>query len=442
MTATHTPGVPATPRPDGGDSAPPRAIWLRIFAGILAGLWTGLGLAVLITYRPGGPLDVAVGLAAFLPVAVVTVAIVWPPVAHTWRGAAAVIWLAITAALLVIPLIGLVGRQLVLGVGRTLLPSPEVAYGAVLATVATALYATLGLVSVRGARSGEAATDIDRRPGVFAASAAAVAITVAIGVVFGSLAWVNDAALREVPVPPSRFGPTDPVLPLPRCADPLAIGAGAALTLEVEAREDDEPIGTALLTGERAGTDERWTGSADGPLGPVVTGYTRIGGQAWILADGRWAETTIDPFGLAGLADLTVDGPVAVTVRRPDRPPVAEDLGVEIVGGAKARRCRTAIDGPTAHRAFVALRWLAGGDPVAVRAPLTAWRGTLDWWVFADGQLGQAFLSLNGYPGDAWGRRGIQGEIRARLTATDRGAPHAIVAPVSAPGDASAPPAP
>lgn len=442
MTATRDPGIPAPPGVDAGVSAPPRAIWLRVFAGILAGLWTGLGLAVLITYRPGGPLDVAVGLSAFLPVAVITVAVVWPPVAHTWRGAAAVVWLGIAAALLVIPLIELLGRQLVLGVGRTLLPSPEVAYGAVVATLATALYATLGLVSVRGARSDEAATDIDRRPGVFAAAAAAVAITAGIGVVFGSLAWVNEVALREVPVSPSRFGPTDPALPIPRCADPLAIGAGAALTLEVEAREDDEPIGTALLTGERSGTDERWTGSADGPLGPVVTGYARTGDRAWILRDGRWEDAPIDPFGLAGLADLTVDGPVAVTVRRPDRPPVAEDLGVEIVGGVKARRCRTAIDGPTAHRAMVALRWIAGGDPVAVRAPLVAWRGTLEWWVFADGQLGQAFLRLNGYPGDAWGRRGIQGELRARLTAVDRAEPHVIRPPVPAPDDATTAPAP
>ena len=46
---------------------------------------------------------------------------------------------------------------------------------------------------------------------------------------------------------------------------------------------DDEPVGSAFLSGERQGTDEHWTGSADGPSGPVVTGYTRVGDEAWRL---------------------------------------------------------------------------------------------------------------------------------------------------------------
>jgi hypothetical protein len=116
-------------------------------------------------------------------------------------------------------------------------------------------------------------------------------------------------------------------------------------------------------------------------------------------------------------------------VRRPELPPVAEDVGLELIQGAKARHCRTAIDGPTALRTLVPLRWLAGGDPVAVTATLVAWRGTLDWWVFADGQLGMATLVINGYPGDAWPTSGLQGEIRATMTAIDRAFAHVVRPP-------------
>ena len=37
---------------------------------------------------------------------------------------------------------------------------------------------------------------------------------------------------------------------------------------------------------------------------------------------------------------------------------VPEDLGIEIIEGARARHCRTFIDGPTALDAFLPLRWL------------------------------------------------------------------------------------
>ena len=78
---------------------------------------------------------------------------------------------------------------------------------------------------------------------------------------------------------------------------------------------------------------------------------------------------------------------------------------------------------------LVPLRWIAGGDPVAITAQLPAWRGTLDWWVFADGQLGLAQLVLNGYPGDAWPTSGLQGEIHAEMRAIDRGFRHVVEPP-------------
>ena len=132
---------------------------------------------------------------------------------------------------------------------------------------------------------------------------------------------------------------------------------------------------------------------------------------------------------MLGLNALTVDGPVAVAARRPERPPVAEDVGLELIEGAKARHCRTAIDGPTALRTFVVVRWIAGGDPVAITSELVAWRGTLDWWVFADGQLGRAALVINGYPGDAWPASGLQGEVTVRMSAIDRAFSHVVQPP-------------
>ncbi len=82
---------------------------------------------------------------------------------------------------------------------------------------------------------------------------------------------------------------------------------------------------------------------------------------------------------------------------------------MELVEGARARHCRTAVDGPTALDTFLPLRWLAGGQLLTVTHPLTEWRGTLDWWVFGDGQLGQASVIINGYPGEAWADVGHPG---------------------------------
>lgn len=413
----------------------PRTLGIRLLAALLAGLWAGLGLIVLVGYRPGGPWDQAVGLAACVPAAIAAIAIVRPPVPGTWHGTLAVTWLIVITSLIVMPLIGLVVTQLVTGVGRTLLPSPEVIYAAIVATAATCLVTALGLVAARTRDPDPvtgrpaAGSPIDRRAGVFAAASIALATTLVIAGGFGAATWGNERGIDAQPAGASRFGPTDAVLPVPRCADPVAIGDGAALHMEAELRIDDEPVGTALLDGVRSGIDEAWQGSADGPSGPVVTGYVRLDETAAILRAGRWVDAAVDPFGLAGPDGLTVDGPVAATAHDPDLPPVAEDAGVELIEGAKARRCRTAIDGPTANEAFLPIRWLAGGDPVAVLAPLTAWRGTLDWWVFADGQLGQARLVLNGLPADAWDSPGIQGELQLVLTATDRDEPHPVVAP-------------
>ena len=63
---------------------------------------------------------------------------------------------------------------------------------------------------------------------------------------------------------------------------------------------------------------------------------------------------------------------------------------MEVIEGARARRCRIAIDGTTFREAFPQVAWLVGD------ADLHRWRGQLDYWVFLDGQLGQVAGSANG----------------------------------------------
>ena len=85
-----------------------------------------------------------------------------------------------------------------------------------------------------------------------------------------------------------------------------------------------------------------------------------------------------------------------------------------MIEGARARRCRVAVDGATFRAAFPQIRWLVGD------ADIERWRGQLDYWVFADGQLGQVAGSVNGEAG-AIRPEAIQATIEVFLTATERG---------------------
>jgi hypothetical protein len=53
-------------------------------------------------------------------------------------------------------------------------------------------------------------------------------------------------------------------------------------------------------------------------------------------------------------------------------------------------------------------------------ADVTRWRGELDYWVFADGELGRVAGSVNGIA-TGIDALAIQATITATLTATDRG---------------------
>ena len=95
----------------------------------------------------------------------------------------------------------------------------------------------------------------------------------------------------------------------------------------------------------------------------------------------------------------------------PEARAAAESRGVEVIEGAPARHCRVAIDGPTFLAAFPQASFLVGD------ADLARWRGQLDYWVFLDGQLGQIAGSVNGDAADIE-PGALQATVQVDLTAT------------------------
>jgi hypothetical protein len=415
----HAATLPADPRVAGRTQR--RVLGLRLLAALLAGLWSGLAIALLVAYRPGGPLDQLVGTAAFLPVAVAVVAVIWPPVIDAWRPAATVAWLGIISALLVGPLLLGIIETLAAGGRQELFPSAEVAYAGVLALGTTCLFGSLGLVGTRWGGN------LTTRASLISAFALAGVLTVIGTLVFGGAAVANELALRARPHPTSRFGPTDALIPPPHCNEPVKLGPNAVLEVTASAAVDGDTVGNVLLTGARKGDDERWTALMQGQFAQGAASYVRVGAEAKLHESGQdWRS--IDPHGLGLLGDqgLTIEEPVEAVVLGALGKPVTEELGLELIEGAQARHCRTPVDGPTAVEISLPLRWLAGGQLVAPAAELEAWRGNLDWWVFADGELGQAVVTINGYPGEAWASAGLQGSITARMTALDRTVPQSV----------------
>jgi hypothetical protein len=412
--------------------APAAAAWRwlsRLLAVCLLGLWTGLAIVILIAYRPGGPWDALVAAAAFAPVCIAAIAVVRPPMPDPegrdlWRSRAALAWIGLLACLLVASMLVLEVRILAAGGDQALLPSLEVTYALILAIGFLSIYAALGVTR------GEAPPGWRGHGRLVHALGIAVVMCVGAAFLMGGAAVANDLALRDQPRAPSRFGPTDTTTTPPGCDVPVTLGPGAAVDIAAGASIDGTSIGTAAISGVRQGLDESWSGSVETEFATVQAGYTRLGDHAWLsVGPSQPTARRADPFGMMGADALTLDGPVVAMLTATDPTIVAEDLGVELVEGARARHCRTAVDGPTALDTFLPLRWLAGGQLLRVTHPLTEWRGTLDWWVFTDGQLGQASVIINGYPGEAWPTSGIQGAMEAKLTALDRTLEHPVTPP-------------
>jgi hypothetical protein len=389
-----------------------RRFELRLIAFALLVAWTVSAALVLLAYRPGGPLDLLVGLTAMFPIAIALAAVVWPPVARGDLAFPTMVWLGILALLCLVPSIAGVVTQLLAYGSRTLLPSAEAAYPWVVALLATSLFAGFGVI--RRLTGGTA----DRRRRLLGGIAFGVLATVLAGGVFAAIAVANDVAMRDAAVTASRFGPTTGDGVPPDCDGTLTVGPSAQLMLHLAATVDRQPLGSVELDGVRVGNDYRWLGyvASDRQLGQY--GAARIGDVAWATTRGSpWRQVSDSSVATEGIDVQVLDAALTPGYRA-----TAEDRGLETIEGARARRCRIAVDGAVFAAAFPQVALLVGD------ADLHRWRGQLDYWVFLDGQLGQVAGSLNG-EGAGITPESLLGTIDVRMTATERGRNSVIYPP-------------
>ena len=389
-----------------------RTIELRILAMLLVVLWFVTCALVLIGYRPGGPVDVIVGLAAIGPVLIAVAAVAWPPVARGDRAFAGIAWLGLFAVLLLVPSIAGVITQLVGRGPQTLLPSFEAAYPWGIALFATGLYAGLGIARRR------LGGGMIRRRRLLVGGGFAMLMVLAAGSVFGAVAIVNELALGNRPAIASRFGPTDPDAEVPPCTGALAAGSTARLDLRLDASVDNRRTGQVVIGGIRDGRDVRWNGFAATRLLVGQVGAARVGERVWNRQPGTaWTETS-----LGSMENGDLDVPLINEALTPENRSVAEDRGLSFIEGARARHCRITIDGDALRRALPEVSLLIG------QTDISRWRVDLDYWVFADGQLGQADGRATG-PAGGLDEDALLAALRFRLTAVDRGLPVTVFAP-------------
>jgi len=389
-----------------------RLIQVRILGAALTGCWLAAFVLVLAGYRPGGPLDLLVGLAAIGPMLVAIAAVRYPPIARDERAFAAIVWLGIGAVLLLVPSLAGLVTQLTGRGPQTLLPSGEAAYPWLLALGATCVFAGIGLARRRLGDSG-----VRRRRFVVGTLLGLVLLFVT-GAAFASAAIVNELSVSNRLSTASRFGPTQNVTEPPTCTEPVLAGRTSRVQLTMDGTVDDRYAGQLAIDGIRDGTDVSWTGFAATREALGTFGITRIGDRAWELLPGQdWK----------GVAHGDVDGrdldrqlvAVALTPSEQNAP---EDRGLAYIEGALARHCRITLVGTTLRKALPEVALLVGD------ADISRWRGELDFWVFSDGQLGQADGRITGSAvGIADGA--LQAGIRFRLLAYDRGLPVSVMPP-------------
>ena len=378
----------------------------------LAALWLAAFGLVLLGYRPGGPIDILVGIAAIGPMLVALTAIIWPPVARGERAYAGVAWLALGAILLLVPSLANLVAQLTGRGPQTLLPSLEAAYPWLLALAATGLFAGLGLAR---RRLGGASM---RRRRFLLGGAFAVVMALGTGSAFATAAIVNELALGDRPSIASRFGPTDPDLEPPPCTSPVMSGPTARLELRMDGSIDGRYTGQVALEGVRNGADISWSGFAATRLTLGQQGLVRLGDQVWVLTPGRpWTETD-----KARGANQDMDRQLVSVALTPVDIAAPEDRGLAFIDGARARHCRIPVDGETIRRVLPQISLLIGPTDIS------RWRGDLDFWVFADGQLGQVDGRISG-PALGIDDDALQAGVRFRMLAYDRGLPVTVLPP-------------
>ncbi len=389
-----------------------RKFELRLVGAALVAGWVVAAGLVLIAYRPGGPLDVLVGLTMTVPILIAVAGFVWPPVSRGDGAFAGMVWLGIAALLCLVPSIAGVIEQIQALGSQTLLPSLEAAYPWLLALGATSLFSGLGI-----ARRRRGATALRRLRFVDGAVVAAV-LTLLSSSLFAGAAVANEIAVRDTVPTSSRFGPTGTEAEPQLCNAPLDAGREARLSADLTATADLRPIGSVEILGTRDRGEYRWTGyvATDRTLGQV--GTARVADAAWTRVPGEgWVA--VPPSDVAG---QTIDLQVLATALTYDNRATAEDRGVEVIEGARARRCRVAVDGATFEAAFPQIRWLVGD------ADLHRWRGQLDYWVFLDGQLGQVVGDAGG-DGAGLVAGALVGDVAVHMTATERDRDHVIYPP-------------
>lgn len=392
-----------------------RQFELRLIAIALVAAWTVVALLVLLAYRPGGPLDVLVGITMLLPIAIAAAAVVWPPVV---RGAAAfplMLVLGIGSLLVLLPSIAGVADQIFALGSQTLLPSLEAAYPWFLAILGTSLFAGFGL-----ARRLQGSASLRRRR-LVGGILIATGMTALAASLFAGVAIANEVALRErgSPATGSRFGPTaldrEPVA----CDSGAIRGGGSArVRATLTGQVDLRPAGSVDLLGSRAGDDFRWLAyvATSRELGQY--GEAASGERAWMRSPSSGWEAVPRQDVESGRVDLQA----IETALTPEIRVTAEDRGIEVIEGAPARRCRVAVDGITFRTAFPQVRWLVGD------ASLQHWRGQVDYWIFLDDGIGQIAAGANGEASDIQ-PDAVQGQIDVLLTATERDRDRVIYPP-------------
>ncbi len=389
-----------------------RLLELRLLAVALAILWATVAILLLAGYRPGGPADLLVGVAALAPLAVAGAAVAWPPAARGGLAFRAIAALGLATVIVLLPSLGSLAHDLPDQGLQTLLPSPETAYPWILAILGTSLFAGLGLARrLLG-------TESSRRRRLVAAFGIGLTFAVVSAFALAGATIANELALRDHPAAASRYGPTDGSRIPPLCDAPILAGSTAALTLDLGATVDGGSLGVARVRGARSGRDFRWLAEVTTTRSVGLAGAAALDGRGWRRETGtRWVEVPV------ALADReSLDLAVVQAALDPGQRAAAEDLGLVYVEGARARRCRVAVDGTVFRAAFPQIGWLVGDTD------LSDWRGQLDAWVFSDGQLGRVEGTLGG-PGFAIVPGAIRGQLTATLTATNRGAPLVVTRP-------------
>ena len=145
-----------------------------------------------------------------------------------------------------------------------------------------------------------------------------------------------------------RFGPTSGDGSPPLCDGTLVAGSSARLTMHLDATIDLRPFGTVELNGRRVGDDFRWLAYVPRAASSASTDRPGWGPRRGCRRPGPTGSRSTRRRS-ARIRSTSRRSQVALT---PGYRATAEDHGIEVIEGARARRCRIAVDGITFAEAF------------------------------------------------------------------------------------------